>query len=121
MSSPHVLELEGGVGQEAVVSSDWSWCVVGWSSVYHVRVVSVVGQEGGGELVVGESSVTVCVVSLYEEINFFAGWEHTNCIQSTSQLVGVDVTVSWLVEDVEGVSNVEVVSLSEGDLGVLEV
>ena len=118
---PHVLELESGVWEEAVISSNWSWGVVGWSSGHGVSVVSVVGKEGSLELVSLKSSVSALVVSLYEEINLLSGWEHVDGVQTGSELVGIDSSVSWDVEDVEGVSEVEVVLLCEGDLGVLDL
>ena len=33
---------------------------------------------------------------------------------------GIDLSVSWNIEDVKGISNVEVVLLGKKDLGILE-
>ena len=121
MCPPHVLELEGGIWKEAVISSDWSWSVVGWSSHNQVSVVSIMGKESGLKLSGVESSVSALVVSLYKEIYLLVGWEHVDGIESGSELIGINGSVSWDVEDVEGVSEVEVVLLGESDLGVLDL
>ena len=121
MCPPHVLELKGGVWKEAVISSDWSWSVVGWSSVHHVGVVSIVGKESSLELVEAESSISVCVVSLYEEINLLRGWEHVDSIQTRSELIRIDMSVSWDIKDIKSISEIEVMPLSEGNLSSLNL
>lgn len=118
---PHVLELKGGIWKEAVVSPNWPWSVVRWSSVDHVRVVSVTGKEGILELVVGQSSVSILIVSLDEQVNLLRGWENVDGVQARSQLVGVNGSVSWNVEDIESVSKVKVVLLGKSNLSGLDL
>ena len=69
---------------------------------------------------VAKSSVSVLVVSADEQINFFGGWENINSIKTGAKLEGIDLSVSWNIEDVKGISNVEVVLLGKKDLGILE-
>lgn len=69
----------------------------------------------------GESSVSVTVVSSDEKINFFIGWEDVDGIQTRSQLVRVNGSISWNIKHLKGISKVEVVLLSKGNFGLLEV
>jgi len=117
VGSPHVLELEGGVGEEAVVSPNGSGSVVGGSAVDHAAVVRVVGQEGVRELVEVQASVSGLVVPSHEKIDLLAGGEHVDGVQAGSDLVAVDLSVVGDVKDVEGVSQVEVVLLGQVNLG----
>lgn len=119
VSSPHVLVLESGGWEEAVISSDWSWGVVRWSSLNLAGVVRIVSEESIAELGESESSVTVLVPSGNEEIDLLGSWEHVDGVEAGSELVRVDGTVSWDIEDLEGISKVEVVSVGKRDLGVL--
>lgn len=121
MSSPHVLELEGGGWEVAVISSDWSWSVVRWSSLNLAGVVRIVSKESIAELAESESSVTVLVPSGNEEIDLLGSWEHVDGVEAGSELVSVDSSVSWDIEDLEGISEVEVVSVGKRDLGVLNL
>ena len=121
MGSPHVLEFKSSGGEEAVISSDWSWGVVAWSSLNHGSIIGIVREESLLEFVEGKSSVTVAIVSLDEKINFFLSWEDVDSVQTRSKLVGVDGSVSWDVKDFEGISEVEVVLLSKGNLGLLKI
>ena len=120
VSSPHVLELEGSVWKVAVISSDWSGSVVGWSSFDHAGVVTVRGEEGILELVELDSSVSRLIVSSDEKFYFLVSWEHVNGIEARSKLIGINGSVVWDVKHIEGISHVEIVLLGKGDLGGLE-
>jgi len=76
-----------------------------------------VGKESIRELVEVDSSVSGTVVSCDEKFDFLVSWEHVNGIESGSELVGINLSVVWDIEDVESVSQVEVVLLGKGDLG----
>ena len=73
------------------------------------------------ELVELNSSISRLVPSSDEEFNFLVSWEDVDGIESASELVGVDGSVVWDIEDVEGISQVEVVLLGKGNLSVLEI
>jgi hypothetical protein len=75
---PHLLKLEGGAWQEAVISSDGSGSVVRSSSLHLAGVVAVMGQECFLEFVKSQSSVSVCVVSGQEKVDLFRGWEYVD-------------------------------------------
>lgn len=121
MGSPHVLELKGCVWQEAVISSDWSRGVVRWSSFYHGSVVTIVREESLGELVEGHSSVTIAIVSGHEKVNFVLCWEDINGVQTRSELVSVNGSVTCNVKDIKGVSKVKVVFLGKSSLSTIEL
>ena len=111
MSSPHVLELEGGGWEVAVISSDWSWSVVRWSSLNLAGVVRIVSKESIAELAESESSVTVLVVSGDEELYFFSCWIHTNCIEAFTNVMNGNLPDPRNVENVETIKQVEVTFL----------
>lgn len=121
VSSPHGLELEGGVWEEAVISSDGSWDVVGSSSVDHAGVVLVVSKESLGELREVESSISGLVVSAHEEFSLIISWVDTDGVETLHELVGGNLTISnWLIEDVESIEQVEVGFVGKVDLTSLE-
>ena len=109
MSSPHVLEFERGVWEEAVISSDSSGDIVGSSSVDHAGVVLVVSEEGLRELGEVKSSVSGLVVSVQEEVSLIVSWVDSDGVETCHELVSGDLAVSGrLIEDVECVEQVEV-------------
>jgi hypothetical protein len=109
VSSPHVLEFKSGVWEEAVISSDSSWDIVGSSSVDHAGVVLVVSEEGLRELGEVESSVAGLVISVQEEVGLIVSWIDTDGVETLHELVSGDLAISdWLIEDVECVEQVEV-------------
>lgn len=109
MSSPHVLEFKSGVWEEAVISSDGSWDIVGSSSVDHAGVVLVVSEEGLRELGEVKSSVSGLVISVQEEVSLIVSWVNSDGVETLHELVGGNLAVSdWLIEDVECVEQVEV-------------
>jgi len=119
--SPHAEEFISGSWLEAIISSNWSWSIVRWSSG-NLRVSkSIVGKESFLEFSSVKFSITGTIVSGNEKINFFGGWEDVDCVQTGFELVGVDGSVSWDIEDLEGISYVKVVLLGKGNLGVLKV
>ena len=78
------------------------------------------GTESFLELMELDSSISRLVPSSDEEFHFLVSWENVDGVQSASELVGVNGSVVWDIEDIEGISQVEVVLLGKGDLGVLE-
>ena len=117
---PHVLELEGGSGKEAVISSDGSWGVVGWSSLNHASIVGVVCKEGILKLSHADSSISIQIVPGNEKLNILSSGEHVDGVESGSDLVGINLSVSGHIEDLKSISEVEVVLLGEHDLSVFK-
>lgn len=69
---------------------------------------------------VRNSSVSVLVVTSNEKVALVRSWVDTDSVEAGSELVGVDLSVSWNIKDVESVSDIEVVLLGKSDLGVFE-
>ena len=116
VGSPACSELVSGSCSEAVITSvDWG-SVVGWSSSDLTGVVIVEGQESCLEFGSGESAVSAGVVPSDEEIDLVLGWEETDSVESVSELEGIDDTIASLVEDFEGISEVEVIACSKTGL-----
>jgi len=80
--SPHGSEFISGSWVEAVISSDWSCGIVGWSSGNLGVSESIVGKEGSLEFSGVESSITGTIVSGNEKINFLISGINTNGIKS---------------------------------------
>jgi len=116
VGSPACSELVSSSWSEAVITSVNWVLVVRWSSSDFTGVVIVEGQESCLEFSSGESAVSTGVVPSDEEIDLILGWEETNGVESVSELVGVDDTVASLVEDFEGISEVEVIACSKTSL-----
>ena len=116
VGSPACSELVSSSWSEAVITSVNWVLVVRWSSSDFTGVVIVEGQESCLEFSSGESAVSIGVVPSDEEIDLILGWEETNGVESVSELVGVDDTVASLVEDFEGISEVEVIACSKTSL-----
>ena len=109
MSSPHGLEFKSGVWEEAVISSDSSWDIVRSSSVDHAGVVLVVSEESLRELGEVESSVSRLVISVHEELSLIVSWIDADGVETLHKLIDGDLAISdWLIEDVEGIEQVEV-------------
>ena len=116
VGSPACSELVSRSWSEAVITSVNWVLVVGWSSSDFTGVVIVEGQESCLEFSSGESAVSVGVVPSDEEVDLILGWEETDGVESISELVGVDDTIASLVEDLEGISEVEVIACSKTGL-----
>ena len=80
MSSPHILKFKGSCWQEAVISSDWSWGIVRWSSLYHACIVRIFSKESILKLSHAKSSISISVVSGDEKLNIFVCWENIDSI-----------------------------------------
>ena len=78
------------------------------------------GKESVLELSHADSSVSIFVVSSDEELYILSGWEHVDGVESGSKLVGIDLSISGDIKDLESISEVEIVLLSKHDLSVLE-
>jgi len=116
VGSPAGSELVSSSWSEAVITSVNWVLVVRWSSSDLTGVVIVEGQESCLEFSSGESAVSAVVIPSDEEIDLVLGWEETDGVESISQLVGIDDTIASLVEDFEGISEVEVIALSKTGL-----
>lgn len=121
VSSPHALEFESGIWEENIISSDDSWDVVGSSSQDHGSIVAIVGEESLLEFRDTESSVTRFIVSLEEETAFIISWVNTNGVKTSLELMNIDLTISWLIEDTEGISDIEVRFMGKVDLGSFDL
>mmetsp|Transcript_8397 Transcript_8397/g.14042 ORF Transcript_8397/g.14042 Transcript_8397/m.14042 type:complete len:355 (-) Transcript_8397:724-1788(-) len=121
VGAPHGLELEGGVGQEDVVPPDDAGHIVGTSSVHHVGVVGVVGEEGLRELREVQPAVALLAVAGDEQVALVVGGVDADGVQARLQLVHRDGAVAGLVEDVEGVVEVEVRLVGQVHLGGLQL
>lgn len=109
MSSPHVLEFKSGVWEEDIISSNGSWDIVGSSSVDHAGVVLVMSEERLRELGEVESSISRLVVSAQEEFSLIVSWVDADGVKTLHELINGDLAISdWLIEDVEGIEQVEV-------------
>jgi len=116
VSSPAGAELVSSSWSEAVITSVDGVLVVRWSSSDFTRVVIVESQESCLEFSPGESTVSAGVVPFDEKVNFVLGWEETDGAESVFELVGIDDTVASLVEDFEGIGEVEVIACSKTGL-----
>lgn len=108
VNSPDISELDLSVRQEAIVASVKGVSVVRGASVHHMGIVSVESGEGVGELVEGESTVTVGVVAGHEELNFLGGGVHTDGGKTVTEVGDRNVAAEILIENLEGVLQVEV-------------
>ena len=95
--------------------------MVGATTLGHVGVVSIEGEAGIGELAHGEAAVASGVVPRDEEVELLTGWEDTDGGESLTELSHGDVAAVVDVEDLEGVSQVEVGLQGEVDLLSLDL
>ena len=121
VGSPHAAEFRSSSWLEAVISSDWSWAIVRWSSGNLGAGEGIVGKEGSLEFSGVESSISTCIVSSDKKFNFFVGYEDADCLKSAVKFAGRDSSVSVGVEDVESISEVKVVASAEANLGSLKI
>jgi hypothetical protein len=119
--SPHGGELISSSWLEAIISSDWSWGIVRWSSGNLGVSISIVGKEGSIEFSRFKFSITGTIVSGNEKINFFISGINTNGIKSGIKFLRRNSSTSVSVEDIEGISKVEVWFSGEVNLGVLKI
>jgi hypothetical protein len=80
--SPHADVFIGGSWLEAVISSDWSWGIVRWSSSNLGISESIVGKEGCLKFSCFKFSIAGAIVSGNEKINFLISGINTNGIKS---------------------------------------
>lgn len=106
--SPERAEADLSVWQEAVITSVQWVSVVGWASVHHIGIVPVQSKHSIAEFSHVKSTVTSGIVTGDEEIKLIAGWENTDGGKSVSKIVDGDGTTVVTVEDLEGISEVEV-------------
>ena len=120
VNSPHVAELNGSVGQEAVVAAVERVAIVRWASGQHTSVVAVLGKESLLKLSQTQSSVVAIIVAGDEELDFFGSGENTDGGETLSEIVDGDAAAVVLVEDLEGVRQVEIALKSKRYLVGLE-
>ena len=80
--SPHGSEFIGGSWLEAVVSSDWSWGIVRWSSGNLGVSESIVGKESSLEFSGIKFSIAGAIISGNKKINLFISGINTNGIKT---------------------------------------
>ena len=119
MGSPHALEFVSSVWEEHVVSSNYSWDVVRSSSGNHSGIVAIVSEEHLLEFTNAKSSISRLIVSGDHELTLIKSWVNANGIESLLELMNINGSISWNVEDSESINNVEVLLVSKLDLGVL--
>jgi len=120
VSSPKRSEFYLGIGKEAVISSvHCSSSRISRAAADHLRVVWISREEGLAELCEGEASVVSSVVASHEQLNFFTSGVDTDLVESLSNIVDGDVSSSSCVENVVGVIDIEILLVSNLDLGTL--
>jgi len=118
--SPHVAELDLGVGEEAVVTSEQVVAMVRGTSVQHMSIVRILCNKGISELTKVKSVVVIYVVSSEEEINLISLGENTNSSETLSQIGLSDRTVTAMIKDGKCVVQVKVRLHGEAGLTVLK-
>jgi len=108
MCSPHVLELISGVRVEAIVTTVSGVTVVRSTDLNHSSVVRIEGEESVVEFTLVKSSISALVVPGNKKLELFVGWEDTDGVKSSSELIGVDSQIVVGVEHLEGVGEVKV-------------
>lgn len=68
-----------------------------------------------------ESSVTRLVVSSDDNLTLVIGWVDADGVEASLKLMDIYLAVSWLVEDLESINQVEVWLVSQVDLGSLNL
>lgn len=68
-----------------------------------------------------ESSVTRLVVSSDNNLTLVIGWVDADGVEASLKLMDIYLAVSWLVEDLESINQVEVWLVSQVDLGSLNL
>jgi len=121
VNSPHVSELNLSVSHEAVITSVERVSVVRGTSVDHVSIVRVLGNKGIGELVESKSAVSVAVVSSHEQLNLLGGGVNSDGGEPISEISDRNPTTEVLVEDSEGILQVEITLKSKRSLGGLDL
>jgi len=106
--SPHADVFIGSSWLEAVISSDWSWGIVRWSSGNLGVGESIVGKEGCLKFSGFKFSIAGAIVSGNKKINFLIGSINTNGIKSSVEFSCRNSSASVGIEDVEGISKVEI-------------
>ena len=79
------------------------------------------GKESIFKLSHADSSVSISIVSSDEKLNIFGSRENIDGIKSSSDLISINLSISRDIENLKGISEVEVVLLGQHDFGILEL